>query len=273
MQTIEIAILIIHIISLSICGGLVFSLLTSTNRDESSQLFAATCGAFTVWITFALVRSFTLALDITDVSFVQTNLKLLMSAIMVSGMLYFSFMVRYARIRGTVVDALNAGIVIITITGIMLLWFANVFSVQAESISQFTTSTIGFILVGFVIGYMLLSFWLMLNATTEQSSTLMRPTIMLFIVFVLVSLNIWIPTFGLDLLLLSVAAGMIGKTMLQRQLVNPQAALNRDLQLTNQELQRTIHDLAQEKEKTEALNVELIQANRYKDEFFINNEP
>lgn len=267
MQTIEIVILIINVISLSICGGLVFSLLTSTNRDESSRLFAMTSGAFTVWVALSLIRFVSLSFGIDDVSFVQINLNLLMSALFAAGAFYFSFMVRHAQLKGTVFDILNVVIVVGTIAGVVLIWLTSVFTVRSDAIFEYSTSSIGFILFGFIMGYMLVSFWLMLNAPTERSSTLLRPTLLLFLAYVVASLDIWTFVFGIDVLLISVAAGLIGFTMLRRQVANPQAALNRDLQLTNQELQRTIHDLAQEKDKTEALNIELIQANRYKDEF------
>lgn len=267
MQAIEIGILIINLISLSICGGLVFSLLTSTNRDESSRLFAAVCGTFAFWISLSMVRQLSLSLGVQDVSFVQLNLNLMMSAVFVSGAVYFTFIVRYTAMRNKIIDVLRVVIVAVTVVAIALVWIGNLFVVQPQVIYKYAISGLGLLLVGVVLGFMLLSSWLMFNGTTERSAMLFRPTVIMFIVFILFSFEMWTTSLGIHSVLLAIAASWIGLRMLRRQVVNPQAALNRDLQLTNQELQRTIHDLAQEKEKTEALNIELIQANRYKDEF------
>lgn len=267
MQAIEIGILIINLISLSICGGLVFSLLTSNNRDESSRLFAIVCGAFAIWISMSLVRQLSLSLGINDVSFVQLNLNLLMSAVFASGTLYFTFIIRATSLQSRIVDGLRITIMIISIIAIAMIWLVGLFVVQPQVLYRYNISAIGTLLFGLMLGYMLLSSWLMLNATTDRSSSLLRPTIIMFVVYVIFSIEMWTTSLGINSILLAIVASWIGLRMLRRQVVNPQVALNRDLQLTNQELQRTIHDLAHEKEKTEALNIELIQANRYKDEF------
>lgn len=267
MQAIEIGILIINLISLSICGGLVFSLLTSANRDQSSNLFAAACGGFALWASMSFVRQLSLALGINDLNFVQLNLNIIMSAMLVSSALYFVFMVRYTDLHSRLIDILNVTVILVALIGFVLIWTNNLAIVQPQWLYEYAITDIGFVLIGFTLGYLIVSVWLMFNATTERSAMLFRPTIVLLLAYIVASFDIWAVNFSLDVLLLSVVAGWIGFKILRRQVVNPQVALNHDLQLTNHELQRTINDLAQEKTKTEALNIELLQANRYKDQF------
>ena len=267
MQAIDIGILIINLVSLSICGGLIFSLLTSANRDQSSNLFAIVCGGFALWASVSLVRQLSLILDITDSNFVQLNLNIILSAMLVSSALYFMFIVPYADLHIRLLNGLTLVISLTAIISLLFIWTNNFAIVQAQYLRQYAVTPIGFVLIGLTLGYLLVSVWLMINATNERSKILFRPTVILFLAYVLASFNIWIENFSLDVLLLAVAAAWIGFKILRRQVVNPQVALNRDLQLTNQELQRTINDLAQEKSKTESLNVELLQANRYKDQF------
>jgi len=267
MQAIEIGILIINLISLSICGGLVFSLLTSANRDQSSKLFAIICGGFTLWTSMSLVRQLSLALDITDLSFVQINLNVIMSAMIISSALYFLFIVPYADLNTTLINGLTGAISLTALIALVLIWTNNFAIAQPQYLRQYAITSGGFILLGLTLGHLLVSVWLMINATTDRSAILFRPTVILFLAYVVACFDIWMDNFSLDVVLLSVVASLIGFRILRRQVVNPQVALNKDLQLTNQELQRTINDLAQEKEKTESLNVELLQANRYKDQF------
>lgn len=267
MQAVEIGILIINLISLSICGGLVFSLLTSANRDQSSNLFAMVCGGFSFWVSMSLVRQLSLAFGLTDTSFIQINLNVIFSVMLLSSALYFVFIVPYAEINTTLINGLTGAISLTALVALVLIWTNNFAIVQPLYVHQYAITSGGFVVLGLTLGYLLVSVWLMINATTERSAILFRPTIILFLAYVVATFDIWIDNFGLDVLLLSVVAGWIGFKILRRQVVNPQVALNKDLQLTNQELQRTINDLAQEKSKTESLNVELLQANRYKDQF------
>jgi signal transduction histidine kinase len=267
MQAIEIGILIINLISLSICGGLVFSLLTSANRDQSSNLFAIVCGGFALWASMSLIRQLSFDIGISDLNFVQLNLNILMSAMLVSSALYFVFMARYTDLQGTLIDILNIAVSLVALVGFILIWTNNLVIVQRQALWLYSVTDIGFVIIGFTLGYLLVSVWLMLNATTERSAMLFRPTILLFFAYVVASFDIWTVNLSLDVLLLSVVTSWIGFKILRRQVVNPQEALNHDLKLTNHELQRTINDLAQEKSKTETLNVELLQANRYKDQF------
>lgn len=267
MQAVEIGILIINLVSLSICGGLVFSLLTSVNRDQSSNLFAVVCGGFALWASMSLVRQLSLFLGTTDQGFVQLTLNIMLSAMLVSSALYFVFIVPYADLNVTLINGLTVAIGLTAIISLALIWTNNFAIVQSQYVYGYAVTDFGFVLLGLTLGYLLVSVWLMLNATTDRSTILFRPTILLFFAYVVASFDIWMVNFSLDVLLLAVVANWIGFKILRRQVVNPQVALNKDLQLTNQELQRTINDLAQEKTKTENLNIELLQANRYKDQF------
>lgn len=267
MQIVSIVVLIIHLIGLSICGGLVFSLLVSTNRDESNKLLALVGASLAIWVGMAMVRRISIATGLDDVGFMQFNLNLLMSAWLISGVLYFIFMVRFTEIRTVLLDSLNMLIVAVVAIGVILLWTGNVFVVPSNDPASYQRLLPAYPLIGFTQGYMLLSFWLMLNATTPKSSILLRPTLLLFLAYVIFSFDLWMDTLGIEIVLISVAMTWIGLAILKRQVANPQQALNRDLQLTNTELQRTIKDLAEEKTRTEDLNRELLQANRYKDEF------
>jgi len=267
MQIIQIVMLIVHLVGLSICSGLIFALLTSTNRDESSNMLALANVSLVVWIGMSLLRRVSIVFGVDDASTSQLILNLLMSAWLVAGAFYFVFMARFAEIRSALIDGVNVLIVVVAVIGLILIWTGNVFVVPAESPLVYRVLLPAYLLIGFTQAYMLLSFWLMLNATTQHSSVLLRPTLLLFLAYVVSSFDIWLDTLGIEVVLLSVAMVLIGQNILRRQVVNPQVALNRDLQLTNAELQRTIKDLAEEKTRTEELNRELLQANRYKDEF------
>jgi len=267
MQVVEIVVLLIHLVGLAVCGGLVFSLLTSSNRDDTSNLLALASTSLVIWISMSLLRRVSLSAGLEDVSFFQLTLNLLLSGWLISGVLYFVFMVRFAEIRSALIDGLSILIVGVAGIGVLLVWTNNVFVVPVNQPMIYEVLIPGYLLIGFTQAYMLVSFWLMLNATTAHSSMLLRPTLLLFLAYVISSFDIWLNTLGIEVILLAVAMGWIGINILERQVVNPQEELNRDLQLTNTELQRTIKDLAQEKAKTEDLNRELLQANRYKDEF------
>ncbi len=264
MYAIEIGILIIHLIGLSICGGLIFSLLTSASHDETQRLLVITNAIVAIWIAASLFQQLLFFTNSNDSQFLQIIANLKLSGFILSVAVYFSFIVCFAEIRSDLNDGLTILITIVSVIGLGIIWTNNAFAVQAE---QTLVSIWAYIFIGITLGYLLVSFWLMLNSVTDGSSLLVRPTLMLFFAYMIASFNIWTNTLGLEFILLSVALGWIGAKILLRQVANPQDALNRDLQLTNNELQRTIQDLAQEKSKTESLNRELLQANRYKDEF------
>lgn len=264
MNAIEIGILIIHLIGLSICGGVIFSLLTSASRDETQRLLVITNAIISIWITASLFQQLLFFTNSNDSQFLQIIANLKLSGFILSVAVYFSFMVRFADIRSDLNDGLTILITIVSLIGLGIIWTNNAFAVQSE---QTLVSIWAYIFIGITLGYLLVSFWLMLNSVTDGSSLLVRPTLMLFFAYMIASFNIWTNTLGLEFILLSIALGWIGAKILLRQVASPQDELNRDLQLTNNELQRTIQDLAQEKSKTESLNRELLQANRYKDEF------
>ena len=267
MQPIEIGILIINLVGLTVSGGLVFSLLASSNRNQLSNLFAGVSGTVALWASMSLLRSVSLSLGVDDSGVVQLNLNMMMSALLASSALYFVFVIHYADIRSRLLDMFSRVVLVATAIGVILTWVNSLFVVQPQALSQYMVTTMGFIFVGFTIGYLLMLVWLVINATTQRSPMLVRPTILFFIAYVIASFDIWTEVLSIHILLLAVALAWVGLSILRGQVVNPQVALNRDLQLTNQELQRTINDLAQEKSKTEALNIELLQANRYKDQF------
>lgn len=267
MSAISIGILVINLISLSICSGLVIALLTSANRDTPTFLFTSVCLGFSIWIILSLVRHLSLSSGIEDLNLIQSNLNLLFSALFASGALYFTFIVHHAEIRSELVNSLNIAVIVIALVSILFVWFGDIFTVDENFVQQYRVTNLGLISIGLTMGYLLVAFWLMLNAGNVKASNLARPTLLLFFVYVIASFDIWITIFSLDVAMLAIVGGWIGFGILRRQVVNPQETLNRDLQLTNNELQRTIHDLAEEKAKTEELNIELIRANRYKDEF------
>lgn len=267
MQPIEIVVLIVNLISLSLCSGLVFALLTATNRDNNGIIFAGVCSVFAIWSGASLLHRFALLSALGDASTVQIVLSLLTSAMTIGVGLYFYFLTRYVGIRDRAVDVLTKVAIVVTVIALVIIWTGNAFTVSVNDPSTYDVSIAGMILLGTALAYLIACFWLLINSRTERGPGLLRPTFLILLGYVFASADIWAENFSLDTVFLSIAAVWIGQLILRRQVVNPQEALNRDLRLTNQELQRAVNDLAEEKSKTEALNRELITANRYKDEF------
>lgn len=176
VQPIEIAVLVVNLISLSLCSGLVFSLLTATNRDDNGVKFAGVCTLFAIWAGASLFHRIALATALGDAPVVQFALSLLTSAMAGGVAAYFYFLIRYTGIRDRAVDILSVGAVLLIIFTLVVIWAGNAFTVSAENPDHYDVSTLGVILLGIAIAYLIACIWLLINSRTERGPGLLRPT-------------------------------------------------------------------------------------------------
>jgi signal transduction histidine kinase len=260
----EVSSILINLIALSISTGWIFTLLIQPTRNLASIAFTGFCASITTWAFVSLVR---LVVDIGISVDVETLLQLQISAMAFTAALFFFFVIVFLVPKGRIANVLTLSSPVVLLIALAIIWTGSV--VTVDELNQLLLLDGAYPLFVISIGYLGITFWVIISSDQKISNALIIPSILLILGYSANIFDAFLRT-PADILLVTLAVLWAGWTLLRAQVFNPLEQLNSELRTTNRGLQQVINDLASEKSKTEDLNQELIAANRYKSEFLAN---
>lgn len=262
--------LIANLLSLSMAGGLAFSVLVQPKRKFNNYLFAGFCVVMGLWsITSFLIHTPPGWMMLSGVTLLRLHASV-MGLLVLS---YYLFVIAFINPKGQAVRVFTLFGVFITLLALGVIWsgqlYADANALPVQSGLRPEMSSLGYVLFGVAIGYLALCFWFALSSEKAHARLLRLPTLLLIAAYAA-----RIPTTallsGLDTFLVLAAALWIGWAVMRHQVFNPLNELNTELRTANRDFQQVINDLAAEKTRAQALNADLIAANNYKSEFLAN---
>jgi len=258
--------IIANLLVLSISAGLTFALLVQPRRDVTNYLFASFCFSLGLWaMMFLALGTPEMNWEIAS----QTLLQLLFIGMGLASSSFFLFVMNLLAPKGLVAQGIRLMVPVAFLVMLVLAWNGGGLTVQADSRELFELEVTGYIILGIIVASSVMSFWIVISSRKESALILRVPSVLLVIAFALYAIGISeIIPFATPLVVIS--ASWVGWSVLRFQIFNPLNELNEELRTANRDLQHVINDLAEEKSKTEKLNVDLSSANQYKSEFLAN---
>lgn len=262
--------LIANLISMSMAGGLVFAVLVQPRRELTNYMFSIFSVIMGLWgLTAILVMLPPAWLQIEDV----VMFRLRLSAVGLLVITYYFFVITFIQPDGVAVRIITLIGVLAILFSLGVIWSGQMFvipnALMDENGLRPDFSTLGYIAFGFSIIYVGITFWLIISSGKPQAKLLRGPTILIVLSYISQAFNEPLIQ-SADTFLITLATVWIAWAVLRYQVFNPLNELNVELRTANRDLQQVINDLAAEKTRAEALNVELRAANNYKSEFLAN---
>jgi signal transduction histidine kinase len=254
-----------HILALSLACGLAFALIVQPRRSTINYLFTSVCVMLGLWALAGI------ALIVPDVGLEAADpglVRLLLSAQLLLAAAFFLFVLIFLDPRGASVRFLTLALPVAVLIGLGLI-LGGTAGRLVESEARLEWESSGLIVLAIALGYLAISFWIILSSSNPRAATLRGPSILLALAFAAALINVD-TDLPIPITLAVLAISWIGWGVLRFQVFNPLNELNNEMRIANRDLQQVIADLAAEKEKTEALNRDLRDANRYKSEFLAN---
>lgn len=256
-----------NLLVLAMSAGLIFALLVQPHRNTTNYLFAIFCASLGVWALVYLI------LGTPELSWEVDNKKTLLQALLmvmaIVATSFFAFVMNFLQPKGTFARILTvlAPIAFLTIVG--MAWSGGGFELSEESSDVYDMAILTYVILAILLVYAVMSFWVVISSSDKNAQLLRVPSVLLIVAFILYATGakVLVP---LATPLVVIVAIWVGWSVLRFQIFNPMNELNNELRLTNRDLQQVITDLAEEKTKTEMLNMELKSANQYKSEFLAN---
>ncbi len=262
-----------NMLSLSAAIGLLFGVIVQPRRERANWLFALFLITLSVWSFASLVLSVP-ALDTTlDPT---SSFYIYLSCLGPIPLIFFVAALSFCRIRTVLTRLMTALTIPLAIIGIVSLWNGDMFRLDTNSLPEDVTISVllshfdilqpGFIAIVITVTYMTVLFLYLRVTPGERSRSLQLPALLLLLangghLFEPLSR---IP-FGTTLT--TVAAVLIGYSIIAQQLFNPLSEMNDKLQSINADLRNTVEKLATEQRRVEALNQDLRAASEYKSDF------
>ncbi|HEX2621460.1 MAG TPA: histidine kinase dimerization/phospho-acceptor domain-containing protein, partial [Phototrophicaceae bacterium] len=262
--------LIANLLSLALAGGLAFSVLVQPRRRINTYLFVAFSVTMGLWaLASILINTPPGWFDFSTLT--RLNLRITVMGLLV--LTYFLFVIAFIRPTGIAVQIAVVLAGLISLFALGMIWSGQMYHpiTQDELTSGISPAftTTGYFIMLAAVGYLVLSFWLLLSSPRPHARLLRIPTVLL--ILACASLLLTNGFFaGLDTFVITVAAVWTGRVVLRHQIFNPLNELNDELRIANRDLQQVASDLAAEKSRAEELNTELRAANADKSEFLSN---
>ncbi|MBC8098813.1 MAG: hypothetical protein H7Y11_05180 [Armatimonadetes bacterium] len=270
LTTFQVLTLVGNILSMSMAGGLAFSVLVQPQRKFNNVVFASFSIIMGVWaLTSILINT------PPGWSNIEPDL-LLRVRVTVQGLLvltYYLFVISFIKPSGRIVRVLTVGAGFVGLFALVVIWSGSMYT-NPNAIAELDgtraeLTPIGYVALGAAMVYLGLTFWFIWSSAKQQAVMLRLPTVLLLVAYgSLIPRDTTVAAF--DTFLVTISAVWIGWSVLRHQVFNPLNELNAEMRTANRDMQQVINDLAQEKSRAEALNVDLRAANTYKSEFLAN---
>jgi len=254
-------------LSLSISVGLIFVMLIQPRRTRLNWLFSVFLASMGMWAAFAMVRKVP-ALSVLSETH---NFYFQFTGMVIAPIALYLFVIVFSRRATRATLALTAWAGVVIVATVILLWRGQVVDYREATMPNagFDLKLAGYVALAHVVYYAALAYIHLAISALPQASLLRFPALLLLFGY-LTNFNETLRQVPLDIALTTLAAMLIGYTVLRWQLFNPLSEMNAQLRIANNDLRLVIRDLAAEKERTERLNDELRAASRYKSEFLAN---
>lgn len=255
------------LIMLSIMSGLLFAVLVQPRRDRTNFLFSLFCGSLLLWSLIALTGPLEgLRFGLGE----RIRLHLLASAIGLSSLTFFLFVVRFAPASGRLSGRLVAASPVLLVVALILIWSGSGYSAEfSPSLTDFQLQPAGYLALAIQLVYALVAFGIIMSSPAEAMRQMRLPGLLMILVYASLFFESLLPL-PLGILLATVAAVRMGWVVLRQRLFNPMQALTDELRVANRDLSQTLSDLAAERAKTESLTRQLEAASQYRSDFLDN---
>ncbi|MBN1680729.1 MAG: response regulator [Anaerolineae bacterium] len=254
-------------LSLGITMGLIFVMLIQPRRTMLNVWFSLYLAAVGAASYASLAR---LLPDINSLSETDDFYVMMLSRAVAPVTLYW-FVIVLCRPTYRFVRGLTLWTVVVLIGAAIALWSheAVAYTETGQVKAQYDFLPMGYAILAHVFAYSLIA-WLVLQRSDDPRAAPLRIPALLLPAGYLINLFAPLRGYPISGVLATVAAILIGYAVLRWQLFIPLSEANTQLSALNNDLRLAFNDLAAEKERTEQLNDELLEANRYKSKFLAN---
>lgn len=256
--------LLIDILALAAGISLLFIALLSPRRTLFNYYYALFAAIFIVYAFLLILGDLFITSHFLS-PLVYFNALHLMVVLLAST--FYFFVANFVVSNRHILHLSTLLIIGFLILSLLLLGTDSILKNLSADYGSFEYAPFGYFLLAIGIFCNLFALWHVLKTNARAANWLRLPTIVFTVAH---GFSILAPALFVDTVLFSIAALWTARALIHRQIFNPIHKLNRNLQTANHELRQNINELAREKERVEQLNRELLDANRYKDEFFAN---
>lgn len=249
------------LIMLSIMSGLLFAVLVQPRRDRTNFLFSIFCASLLLWSLIALAGPLEgLRFGLNE----RLRAYLLSSAIGLSSLTYFLFIVRFADPQGKLIKRLVVVSPLLLIAALVIIWSGSAFSADfTPEMTNFELQPLGLLALGTQIIYALVAFGVIMSSSQEPVRQMRLAGLLMILVYASLFFERLL-RLPIGILLATVAAARMGWVVLRLQLFNPMMALTDELRVANRDLSQTVADLSAERLKNEALTRQLEASSQYR---------
>lgn len=268
LSLLEVILIVADLLSLSMAGGLVFTVIVQPSRSRNTWLFVVFSVSMGIWALTALFLS--LPVDWMQIQSMFA-LQIRSTAMGLMVLSYYMFVMAFINPPGRVVRIATMAAPVAFVISLVVIWTGGVLQDPEVFVNTglLELTLAGYFIIGGTVGYLCLTFWFILSSGEEHSRLLRVPTLLLIAAYAINAFeSFFINSF--DTILITAAAIWIGWAVLRHQVFNPLNELNAELRVANNDLQQVVNDLARERDRAENLNEDLRAANRYKSEFLAN---
>ena len=257
---------IASLIMLSTMSGLLFAVLVQPRRDKTTLFFALFCLSLLLWSLVALAGPLPILRWMGE----PARLNLLSSAIGLSSVTFFLFVVRFVPKAGKLAEWLLLASPFVLASALLIIWTGNAYIAEFDpELTRFTMQPFGYVALGAQIVYTLVAFGMIISSPQEPVRQMRLPGLLMILVFVSLFFEALL-RIPIGILLATIAAARMGWVVLRLQLFNPMNELTDELRIANRDLRQMLGDLSAERLKTDTLTRQLEAASRYRSDFLDN---
>ncbi len=259
-----------NLLTLSATIGLTFGILVQPRRERTNWLFSLFLLVLTAWAGISLL------LRVPGMSLLgdnRTALYLYLTFLSLIPPTFFRAVIEFCQIRERPIQLLVRLSLLLVPLGLILLWGGLFVQVEARprapaeiGLPAFSIAPIGYVALALMLLYVVVAVIYLRRTPGERSEALRLPAGLLLVAFA----GDFIPPLAqlpFDTVLTTLAAVLMGYSIIYQQLFNPLARMNEQLTDANRSLRDMIFEVAAEKERAETLNAELRATSQYKNEF------
>jgi hypothetical protein len=239
------------LLTLCVVSGVMTAVLVQQQRDRASLWFALFCFSLLLWSLSALVgplRALRLGLD--D----EFRLKMLATAVGVSAVSFYLFIVQFANLRGSLVDILKRAAPIVLGGSLVIIWAGSALSMAESGDAAITTP--GLLMLSAAVFYVAYALFLIWNSQDVRAPGLRIPALLLLVAYLTI-ISSELNRTPAAILLATAAAGLMGYGVLRFQWSDPLRSLADELRVTTGDLRQALADLAAERARNQRLTEEV----------------
>lgn len=249
------------LLTLCVVSGVMTAVLAQQKRDRASLWFALFCLSLLLWSLVALGG------PLRDLRFGMADdlrLELLATAVGISAVGFYRFIVEFANLRGALVSRLTMAAPIVLLVSLVTIWSGAAFAISAEAVASLTVP--GIVILSAALFYVATALYLTWYSTDVRAPSLRIPALLLLVAYLTIASTDLSQT-PLSILLATLTAGLTGWAVLRYQWVDPLRSLSDELRVASSDLRQALADLSAERARGDQLAEALATAGRYRSDF------